>query len=274
MIPQQEGKGMEAINCFLGRHKRKCPDDLVVDLLNNVSLSPNKRSRQDNSLPTIYEDCHELVTPVNCQAEGNGTPEPSTDLWQDVQGPLVAHEADDRALVLYKPIAPPLFPGGPLAGSPDLPIKVSSRLFSSSNGMLDTSNLLTASMNHGQFRWFPLDSSSSMSSDPQSSDDKRESDTVLENSLAMIPWKPCQPNAGLYRPSVTEMGSPHGVSDCTDNHDMQIEGGMESEAMEEDNPLEIDHTTQFNNPVLNLGSEPWQHHHVPKPPCSSVMWSH
>lgn len=263
---------METDDSPVARPKRKYDDDLVLDLFNNVSLSPHKKLRQDTGLPTIFEEYPYMATPAKHHDDGvDISTAPGISLPEELPKLTPVYPADEKAIVLYKPVNPPMFPGGPSTGSSDFPIKLSTRIFT--KGVLDASKLLKASKTYDQFHVFGAqEKNSSASGDLLESEERMESDATPNNRLAVIPWvqNPIKLPGVNMLPAGSKIPASQDGTTVEDGMPVDNDGG--AEAMEEDTAL-VDNS-QHNNSILNFGSEPWQHYGVPQPPYTSAMWSH
>eukprot|EP00249_Psilotum_nudum_P012265 c23681_g1_i1 orf=234-1025(+) len=257
------------------RQKRKEPDECVVDLFGHVSLAPAKRLRQDMSLPTIYEERPISVVSVDQSLDDAVLIPESTELPTVIPALLPDHlPADERAIVLYKPVNPPLFPGGPEV-SDGLPIRVHSKFLSGPNGLLDASSSLSSPWLPGRLPMFSGAMALKENLILEASDQLGK---CSDNKLAMIPWLPPQVSlhsVGLVGSSSQEAGAclNQATDGAVDSDQMPIEGECDATAMEEDSVPE--NSTMSNNGTAPIrGAEPWQHFGVALPSYAPVMQSH
>lgn len=266
--------------------KRKCDDnDGVGDLFLGVSLSPhNKKLRQDFGSTSFSKDS--LDMPHLHTGFGVSSPElseqlsrnlpmcvPDVDLPEHMPETLpICPANDERAIVLYKPVNPPLFPGGPSVGSQ---IMLNASILST--GMLDASSLLTGRRND-HLPWLRAATNSSrVSADDMEAAEERvvQSGSNPDNRLAVVPWVSNSPKLMMnLLPMADSQAAEQIDSQVVDN--MYGEGeGLDIEAMEEDSESGMeDVNSQLNNYSINYHYEPWQHYGVAKPQYSSIMWSH
>ncbi|CAM6011856.1 unnamed protein product [Sphagnum balticum] len=270
---------MMSLEAFHG--KRKEPDDLVADLLRNVSISPTKKARVGDSwVPsniwqsplsgpskeTLFHSSTSVGAPIS-------PPEPpivpSSPAPPVVTVPLVqtVSGADEKALVLYRPLNPPLYPGGPPTGSSELPIKVhaagylaaikgtdnnglcsdadhpSSAFANSSSDTLCGAGLFEAlDLQGGPLSAFSskrLQRVSSCSSLPQAvtsldnMEDDSDPQTSSGNQMALIPWAPpAFPASGVNNSSPSMSGMMSTPVDSVDTHLGDEEEMIDIEPME------------------------------------------
>ncbi|KAI5076558.1 hypothetical protein GOP47_0008623 [Adiantum capillus-veneris] len=255
------------------RHKRKCDDsDAVLELLNGVSLSPrSKRMRQEfGSTSHCNEFVSNFASVPTPEVDFSDQPSsemllapPDVDVSEHLVEPLPSAPLNnERAIVLYKPVNPPLFPGGPSAGSQ---VFLNARMLQT--GVLDASNLLR-NRKVEDLPWLQAPKSGVTIVD-LSEEEASQPHVVLDNHLALIPWE--------SNSTVNMLASQRAVQPCNVGIDgMSVDDATSGvEAMEEDNEL----SASFVNPQLSNSSssfcyEPWQQYGPPQPQHSSVMWSH
>lgn len=251
------------------RLKRKCEDsDVVLELLNDVSISPHKKLRQELG-STSYSDTfmdaghfHSGYSNIDTSIDVELVEKlpndlqlcpPEIDLLEQLPEPLPSPPVnDERAIVLYKPVNPPLFPGGPSAGSQ---LMLNANILSS--GVLDSSNLLRG-RNEGELSWLRVPSSGVRITELTEEEAKQH-----DTHLAVVPWVP---NSSMDILVSQTTASPVFDKMCGENFDI--------EAMEEDNELSMDFVnSQPGNSNINFCYEPWQQYGAPQPQYSSIMWS-
>ncbi|KAJ7542994.1 hypothetical protein O6H91_09G021100 [Diphasiastrum complanatum] len=270
------------MNWASGSHKRKEPDELVADLLSNVSISPAKKFRPDKGLYPIIEEPH-FVTPTDdfpvdlsedFSSSALGVSSPSVSLFPSASG-----VADEKAIVLYKPVNPPLFPGGPPAGSSELPIRV--------NSLLPQKGIRVSAHSPFSFRaadkWYE-DFYKSMPTISSSQEDlTMASDKEPDNFLAVIPWVPPSPVFSALGSNET-VERPNLVTDslvATDCEPLQYEDGGDEMAIDEGEEMAVEEGNSidtnanfapFVNAIPDLNTS-WQHYAVLQPPNTSATWS-
>lgn len=262
---------MENPNFFSAapRHKRKLDDsDAVVELLHGVSLSPcRKKLRQEFGSTSYSNDFAASFLGVtspeveSCDQLPNEwlSALPDVDLSEQLLEPLPpAPGNDERAIVLYKPVNPPLFPGGPSSGSQLL---LNTSILPA--GVLDASSILR-SRKEDELSWLQAPKSGVKIVD-LSEEEANQSDVVQNNHLAVVPWD-ANSHANLLASQTAvqpSRGDMAGMSGDDEN--------MGVEAMEEDNDIV---NSQPSNASTNFCYEPWQQYGVLQPHCSSLMSSH
>ncbi|MCO5590354.1 hypothetical protein L7F22_044323 [Adiantum nelumboides] len=254
------------------RHKRKCDDsDAVLELLNGVSLSPRtKKMRQEfgstsysnDAVPTFgtVPDVEFSDQPSNEMLLAPPDVHLSEQLLESVPGAPVN---DERAIVLYKPVNSPLFPGGPSVGS-----QVLLNASFLPTGVLGASNILR-SRNEDRLPWLPASKSGVRIVD-LSEEETNQPDVFPDNRLAVIPWDSKSTvnmlaSERAAQPSNADMGG------------MSVDSStMDVEAMEEDNELSMNFVNpQPSNSSSSFCYEPWQQYGAPlQPQFTSIMWSH
>ncbi|XP_024403008.1 uncharacterized protein [Physcomitrium patens] len=298
--------------------KRKEPEEAVVELLRNVSLSPPKRMRVADSwistnswpMPSFQpqleaQPAPPQVDPLNFfQALESPLPSPSPP--PPVATAVPASATDEKAIVLYKPVNPPLFPGGPPTGSPEPPFIVDAtgalaacKGTDNNGSSVDTGHASSAFANssstwtdlfealdlHGKKPSLPirrLQRTSSCSSLPRVSysmndTSMEETDTQLSSSqLALIPYSP--PAFLVPAANYTHQSLP--------NSEAVLSGADPSEEMADDDAMDVmedtlhgdgvatESGTEFGSPIPTFGMSLWEPCDVFQPPCSQVMWSH
>ncbi|KAH9326108.1 hypothetical protein KI387_006286, partial [Taxus chinensis] len=121
------------------RLNRKGVVDIEAEYSYGDFLASSKRFRLDPELPIFCEE--QASAGISCddklmQIQEMPNPTEIPELWQSaepcamVAEPLPYVPNEEKALVLYKPVNPPIFPGFPAAGSPYLPIKFNTNCFS------------------------------------------------------------------------------------------------------------------------------------------------
>lgn len=215
------------------------------------------------------------VDPLNFfQALESPLPSPSPP--PPVATAVPASATDEKAIVLYKPVNPPLFPGGPPTGSPEPPFIVDA------TGALAACKALDL---HGKKPSLPirrLQRTSSCSSLPRVSysmndTSMEETDTQLSSSqLALIPYSP--PAFLVPAANYTHQSLP--------NSEAVLSGADPSEEMADDDAMDVmedtlhgdgvatESGTEFGSPIPTFGMSLWEPCDVFQPPCSQVMWSH
>ncbi|KAH9545598.1 hypothetical protein CY35_12G056300 [Sphagnum magellanicum] len=286
---------MMSLEAFHG--KRKEPDDLVADLLRNVSISPaTKKARVGDSLvpsniwpSPLFGPSKETLVHSSTSVEAPISPPeppivPSSPAPPAVTVPLVqtVSGAEEKALVLYRPLNPPLYPGGPPTGSSELPIKVHAAGYLAAIKALDLQGGPSSAFSSKR-----LQRVSSCSSLPQAvtSLDNMEDDNDPQissgNQMALIPWAPLAfPTSGVNNSSPTMSGMMSTPVDSVDTHLGDEEEMIDIEPMEvmEDvangEVVPADPASQFGSPIPTFGSPQWGTSESLKPPYSKVMWSH
>eukprot|EP00250_Pteridium_aquilinum_P000266 c10296_g1_i1 orf=172-993(+) len=262
------------------RFKRKCDDsDAVLELLNGVSLSPHsKRLRQEFGSTSHFSnstDAGHVLTGFSsaCIPDIELYEQPPNDLQlcpPDIDLPEQFSEPlpvppvnDERAIVLYKPVNPPLFPGGPRAGTQ---IMLNATVLSS--GVLDASNLVR-SRKDDELTWLrEARNRTSIGNDSVVMEEEaKQSQSSYDNRLAVVPWVSNSPVNMLDLHTAAQTASQdldNNIGDCLD-----------VEAMEEDNEMSMDFVnSQPSNSNINFRYEPWQQLGVPQPQYGSIMSSH
>lgn len=219
-----------------------------------------KKPRLDSGLTTIFEKFPTMETPVDIHVSA---PPLEIDMPDEVPTLSSACPTNERAIVLYKPENPELFISKPIPRAPI--IQLDRRIF--------TAELLSASNTLRQ-----LGVLTSTSAGPGLVTGAATSEDILDNRLAVIPWvsnSTSIPATSLGFPPANQMEASQALSEAISSDDeMRVDSVLESEAMEEDSGLNVNEHTQPNNPIINFGTEPWQHYGVPYPQFGSVMWSH
>lgn len=255
----------------MGRMKRKNLGEGEVDYFGCDGFALPKRVRLDPDLPIFCGD-------QQCVEMQGGFPVETSELPQTVQipelqqatepllmatEPMPAAPNDEKALVLYKPVNPPVFPGGPAAGSPDLPIKCNTTSLLNHKAWQIQANLPDL------FRFARPSDSGSISVSRRTLDIK-----PVDNRLAVVPWVPSQ-----FQRSTEQL--PFNQKSCDDSTETSEPMAMEDEdmvSMEED-PVQ---PQQPLIPSASLASEmvtdgmQWQQHCLtPQTPVNQpVMWSY
>jgi len=290
----------------------------VVDLLRNVSLSPSKKVRAstDSWVPNnLWQNSQpqqqgNLLAPQ--AAPGSAEDVDLVALAPPVSTATVATGTEEKAIVLYKPVNPPLFPGGPPAGSSDPAFVVdtagylaackgtgnngsssdaghSSSAFASSSSDISWTGLFEALDLQGGKLPLPsrrlqrTSSCSSLPRFPASMDEnamEEETDTQPSSSssqLALIPYTP----PAFFVPSVdnTVQLSPPTTSDFpgADPIEDRIDEDDAMDVMEDSTPGGVgttDPSSQFGSPIPMFGAGQWEPCEVFKAPYSKIMWSH
>ncbi|KAL3700244.1 hypothetical protein R1sor_018266 [Riccia sorocarpa] len=266
--------------------KRRDPDDLLLEL-QNVSLSPSKRLRlNDDGAPVSAGLASAVTTPqssgetpfsllkgLSAPVLSASTPSTSVDMVLAPSPPVSVPASESRAIVLYRPVNPPLFPGGPPSGSVDLPISL--KLHSS---MLPRPQALDLSGGSAlPFEQRRLTRNSSCPRLSSGMDDqlmREESDEKAAQQLQVIPWVPNVTTALLTNIKSTTEEVYDGPVGTTDAEDM-----MDAESMEivNDDVVTSESSTmnvgdQFGNPVPTFG--PWPQYDSFQPQFPRAMWSH
>lgn len=303
--------------------KRKEPEEIVVELLRNVSLSPPKRVRVSdswtppNSWPTrSFEPLVEVQeTPPQAdpliydQVTPSSSPSPLPPPTSPVVTATRESGTDEKAIILYMGVNPPLFPGGPPTGSlePLLIVDTSGALAtykgtgnngstvdvghasSAFNNSSSDANIWTGLFEaldlHGNKPLLPIrklqrtSSCSSLPQVPSSMDDSSMDESDAERSasqLALIPYSP-----PLF-PLTAANGGVQSSKTATDfpgadlNEEMTDDGDA-MDVMEESMPADgvaTESGTQFGSPIPTFGSAQWEPCDMFKAPYSKVMWSH
>ncbi|KAH9326117.1 hypothetical protein KI387_006295, partial [Taxus chinensis] len=121
------------------RLNRKGAADIEAEYSYGDFLASSKRFRLEPELPIFCEEqasagisCDDTLMQIREMPNPTEIPElcQSAEPCAMVAEPLPYVPNDEKALVLYKPVNPPIFPGFPAAGSPDLPIKFNTNCFS------------------------------------------------------------------------------------------------------------------------------------------------
>lgn len=268
--------------------KRKEPDE-VVDLLRNVSLSPSKKVRAstDSWVPNnLWQTASSqpqqqgnLLAPQ--AAPGSAEDVDLVALAPPVSTATVATGTEEKAIVLYKPVNPPLFPGGPPAGSSDPAFVVDTAGYLAACKALD---LQGGKLPLPSRRLQRTSSCSSLPRFPASMDEnamEEETDTQPSSSssqLALIPYTP----PAFFVPSVdnTVQLSPPTTSDFpgADPIEDRIDEDDAMDVMEDSSTPggvgTTDPSSQFGSPIPMFGAGQWEPCEVFKAPYSKIMWSH
>ncbi|CAM6129011.1 unnamed protein product [Calypogeia fissa] len=286
--------------------KRREPDDLVRDLL-NVSLSPQKKLRFSDPGVTVtsgfgsnFGSARPSETPWGL------SPALSTPVAVVTVSPPRSVTQEEKALVLYRPVTPPMFPGAPPAGSVDFPYKLDATMLSLHQGtdseltphQLDCqsaacSNYTDNLSGHGLFQALDLSGGpisslgqrrlnrvSSCSSLPRFSLENEDQVMVEEvdksADLAVIPWVPMTPVVvpPKVRPIIEEVDDD---SPDVEDPDAMMDGDS-MEVVDENNVVITEDSMtpmvgQFGSPMPSFSAAPWQAEAL-QPPLTAPMWSH
>ncbi|XP_057836027.2 uncharacterized protein LOC131046326 [Cryptomeria japonica] len=258
-------------NSLNGRLKRKGTADIEAEYSYGDVLASTKRFRLNPELPVFCGERGFLG--VSCDDTLMQIPEmPNfveiSELQQPAEPSAMATEPlsyvpnDEKALVLYKPINPPIFPGLPAAGSPDLPIKFNMNCFSNHKAweIQGRGNLPDL---------FRL----ARRSDP-ASNMKISTSQPVDNRLAVVPWTPSQFPTCVQELSLDQKS---GCDNVTENEDHMMMDEDNVASMEEDPIQPPQAITACNNVVNEINSDglQWQHCMTPQSPLNpQVMWSY
>ncbi|KAL2651567.1 hypothetical protein R1flu_019695 [Riccia fluitans] len=274
--------------------KRRDPDDLLLDL-QNVSLSPSKRLRLNEQGAPVFtglgsalttpqstgETPFSLLKGLSAPALTASTPSTPVDVMlsppppQPPSPPVSVPATESRAIVLYRPVNPPLFPGGPPCGSMDLPIslKMHSSMLPRPQA-LDLSGRLSLPVE--QRRLTRNSSCPRLSSGMEDQLMTEDIDEKAAQHLQVIPWVPNVTTAFLTNTKPTTQETYEGTGRTMDAEEM-----VEDESMEvvSDGVVapELDAAnvgSQFGSPLATFGSSPWPQYETFQPQFPRAMWSH
>jgi len=255
---------------FVGRLKRKNVGEVELDSLGSDGFALPKRVRLDPELPTF---CGEQ----QCVGMQGDFPVEIPELPQPIQIPELQHPTepllmatqpmpagpnDEKALVLYKPVNPPVFPGGPAAGSADLPIKFNTNCLLNHKAWQIQANLPDI------FHFTRPSDSASISVNKKTLEFSH-----VDNRLAVVPWVPSQFQRSTDQVSFYQKS----CNDLTGNEDIEEPMAMEDEdmvEMEEDPQEPVITSSSLASEMVTDGVQ-WQHYSTPPPPINQpVMWSY
>lgn len=254
-----------------GRLKRKGTADIEAEYCYGDVLASSKRFRLNSELPVFCGE--QEVLGVSCddvpmQMPEMPNPVEISEFQQPAEPSAMATEPlpyvpnDEKALVLYKPVNPPIFPGLPAAGSPDLPIKFSTNYFSNHKAWEIQGRGNLPDLFHLARQSDPASNMKSLASKP------------VDNHLAVVPWTPSK-----FPTCVQEFSSDQkaGCDNVTANEDQMMMDDDNEALMEEDPILPPQAITACNNVANEIGSDglQWQHCMTPQSPLNTqVMWSY
>lgn len=255
----------------MGRMKRKNFSEVEVDSFVSDGLALPKRVRLDPDLPIFCGDQQGVEMQGGFPVETSELPQPVLipELQQTTEPLLMATEPmsavpnDEKALVLYKPVNPPVFPGGPAAGSPDLPIKCNTNSLWNQKAWQIQANLPDL------FRFARPSDSGAISVSRRTLDIK-----PVDNRLAVVPWVPSQ-----FQRSTDQLT--FNQKNCDDSTENEEPMAMEDEdmvSMEED-PVQpqqpLTPSTSLASEMVTDGMQWQQHCLTPQTPINQpVMWSY
>jgi len=267
--------------------KRKEPDDLVTDLLKNVSISPTKKGRVGDSCtpsniwqPSLFEPSKQahVNSPVTLEPPVS-PPDPPVVTAAPV--PTVVTGAEKKASVLYRPLNPPLYPGGPSpTGSSELPIKVNSAGYLATINALDLQGGPSSAFSSRRLQ--RVSSCSSLppivtSLDNFPMEDDSDPQTSSGSQMVVIPAVPT-PSTNNLSPVVSGMMTTHmdkSVAQLGDEEEIaDIEAMEVMEDIANGEVVSSQAGPQFGSPIPTFGSSQWKTGEMLKAPYSKVMWSH
>eukprot|EP00250_Pteridium_aquilinum_P003856 c1412_g1_i1 orf=65-793(+) len=174
---------------------------------------------------------------------------------------------DEKAIVLYKPANPELFMSKSIPRA--LTIQLDPRFFTA--GILGPEYLSASDTlkQLGVLRTTPAG--------PDLASVGVTSRVDPDNRFALIPWVASSTNmfaTGIRFPSTNETATSQLSSETLNEDEEMGEVALESEAMNEDDGVDVIPSSQPSNPINNFGTEPWQHYGLPQSHFGSVTWSH
>jgi hypothetical protein len=228
--------------------------------------------------------------------------------------PTVVTGAEKKALVLYRPLNPPLYPGGPSpTGSSEFPIKVNAAGYlatirgTENNGFCSSAGLPSSAFTNssanalcraGLFEALDLQGgpSSALSSrrlqrvsscsslppivtslDNFAMEDDSDPQTSSVSQMVVIPAVPT-PSTKNLSPVVSGMMTTHmnkSVAQLGDEEEMaDIEPMEVMEDIANGEVVSSQAGPQFGSPIPTFGSSQWKTGEMLKAPYSKVMWSH
>lgn len=254
----------------MGRPKRKNVGELELDSFGCDGYALPKRVRLNPDLPAFCGDqqCVEMQGDFPVEIPELSQPVQMAELQHPTEPLLMATQPmpavpnDEKALVLYKPVNPPVFPGGPAAGSPDLPMKFNTNCLLNHKAWQIQANLPDL------FRFARPSDSASISVGRRTLDIK-----PVDNSLAVVPWVPSQ-----FQRSADQLS--FNQKSCDESTENEEPVAMEDEDMVlmEEDPVQpqqpVITSTSLASEMVTDGVQ-WQHCLTPQPPVNPpVMWSY
>ncbi|KAH7293363.1 hypothetical protein KP509_28G022600 [Ceratopteris richardii] len=183
-----------------------------------------------------------------------------SDVGTEKQPPTAPSTVNERAIVLYKPVNPPLFAGGPSAGSQ---IRLNADFFKS--GFSGAFNILHNTEDNSSR---PQISGFGLNNVDMSEEEDNRCTTDQGNMLAVIPWNTTSP---LNMIALQTTAQP-----SNDRNQMGIvDVNQDADFMEEDNESGMDiGGPDPSNYAKNILSEPWQQYRDSQSQFNPIMWSH
>eukprot|EP01018_Ginkgo_biloba_P027633 Gb_18529 [translate_table: standard] len=252
---------------YTGRLKRKDVGEVAMDYICGDDLAPSKKMRVDPGFPSIFDNGPDFVMACDdLPVEISPQPQPTEPFVMVPEPPPVVPN-EEKALVLYKPVNPPIFPGGPAAGSADLPIKFNANCLPNYQATWQMNSMVNMP---DLFRFVRAPDSAWNSENL-----KRSESNPVDNRLAVVPWVPSQfPSATQESSSNEKLSCDNGI-ECIDSMPVEDEDAI---SMEEDPMQPPPSSTIACTGVTNetgIEGVQWQHCMTPQPPQNTqVMWSY